>query len=98
MALQDLKKLTEELKKLAGMLSQVREKDSRRRIHKRAFQIMRQIEKGGGNDRDIFTFWSLLGFVGPRREFHAFKFGFESGDYEGRKIPETISSHTNFIG
>lgn len=47
MTLQDLKQLTEELKKLAGMLSQVREKDSRHQIHKRAFAIMRTIEKGG---------------------------------------------------
>ncbi len=48
MALQDLKKLTEELKKLARMLNQVREKDDRHQIHRRAFAILRKIEKGGG--------------------------------------------------
>lgn len=47
MALQDLKELTQELKKLAGLLSQVKEKDERHRIHKKAFAILYRIENGG---------------------------------------------------
>lgn len=48
MALQDLKKLTGELKVLAGLLGQVKETESRHRIHRRAFAILRAIEQGGG--------------------------------------------------